>query len=154
MTIRADAESLGRIPLFRGCETVPLQILAFSAERMTFEADDPLFSEGEEPRGAYFIMSGSVGIARNGKVLTVVEEGALLGETSMIGRIPYSITARAQDMVTVARFDQQLFLRVAGEYPDFGKAVLSALGDKLSDTVRDFDRIRVQLGSGRNFSDL
>jgi CRP/FNR family transcriptional regulator, cyclic AMP receptor protein len=154
MSVWADAESLGRLQLFRGCETVPLQILAFSAERLTFEADDALFSEGEASHGAYFIMSGSVSIVRNDKILSVVEEGALLGETSMIGLIPYSITARARDTVNAARFDQQLFLRVAGEYPDFGKAVLSALGDKLSDTVRDFDRIRVQLGNGRTFSSL
>ncbi len=154
MSVRADAETLKRIPLFRDCDAVALQILAFSAERLTYDTDDVIFTEGEASRGAYFLMSGSVSVVQSGKIVHVVEEGVLLGETAMIGGVPYSITARARDTVTVARIDQSLFLRVANEYPEFARSCLDALGSKLGDTIRDFDRIRVQLGGARPFSDL
>jgi CRP/FNR family transcriptional regulator, cyclic AMP receptor protein len=154
VSVRADAQSLAHIQLFRDCDPVPLQILAFSAERLTFNEDDILIQEGEPSHGAYFIMSGSVSVVRNDAIQDVIGEGALVGETSMIGEVPYSLTVRAREPVTTARIDRALFLRVAGEYPEFGQAVLQALGDKLSNTIRDFDRIRVQLGGGRSFSDL
>jgi CRP-like cAMP-binding protein len=154
MSVRADAETLRLIPLFRSCDAVPLQILAFSAQRLTFDMDEILFSEDEMPRGAFLVMSGSVSILRKGKVTAVAEEGALLGETAMIGNVAYSIGARARESVTTALIDQDLFLKVAREYPDFGHNVLNALSDKLSGTVRDFDRVRVLLAAARPYSDL
>ncbi len=154
MSVRADAETFRQIPLFRNCDPVALQILAFSAERVMFEMDDVIFSAGENPRGAFLVMSGSVNIVINNKVVATIEEGALLGETAMIGAVPYSITARAQDAVAAARIDRNVFMRVAGEYPEFGRSVLDALGSKLGDSVRDFERIRLQLSAGKNFSEI
>jgi CRP/FNR family transcriptional regulator, cyclic AMP receptor protein len=154
VSVRADAQSLAHIPLFRDCDPVPLQILAFSADRVSFNEDDTIIREGDIPHGAYFIMSGTVSLVRGNTVQDVIGEGALVGETSMIGEVPYSLTIRAREPVSAARIDKGLFLRVAGEYPEFGHAVLRALSEKLSGTMRDFDRIRVQLSGGRSFSDL
>ncbi len=154
MSVRADAETLRQIQLFRNCDPVALQILAFSAERISFGMDDVIFKAGEVSHGAFLVMSGSVSIVSNDRVATVVEEGALLGETAMIGNVAYAVTARARDQVTAARIDQALFLRVAGEYPEFARSVLDALGAKLGDSVRDFDRIRHQLSTGKSFSEI
>jgi CRP/FNR family transcriptional regulator, cyclic AMP receptor protein len=154
MSVRADAETLRQIPLFRNCDPVALQILAFSAERLVFDMDDVIFSAGEISRGAFLVLSGSISIVVNNKIAATIEEGALLGETAMIGGVPYSITARARDAVSVARIDRSVFMRVAGEYPEFGRSVLNALGSKLGDSVRDFDRVRLQLSAGKNFSQI
>ncbi len=154
MSVRADAETLRQIPLFRNCDPVPLQILAFSAERVSFDMDDVIFKAGEVSHGAFLVMSGSVSIVSHERVATVVGEGALLGETAMIGNVAYSVTARARDQVTAARIDRLLFMRVASEYPDFARTVINALGAKLGDSVRDFDRVRHQLHAGKSFSEI
>jgi CRP/FNR family cyclic AMP-dependent transcriptional regulator len=154
MSVRADAETLRLLPVFRNCDPVALQILAFSAERVNFDLDDLLLEEGEPGDAAYLIMSGSVDILRGGKVQSVAEEGALLGENAMIAGLSYSLSARARGVVVAAKLPRDVFLRVATEYPDFGRAVIGALSERLSATVRDFDAVRVQLNRSRAFSDI
>ena len=93
-------------------------------------------------------------LRENDQDVGVAEPGAFLGETAMIGAGPYSITATARDIVSTARISHELFLKVAKEYPDFGRAVLNNLSEKLYHSVRELDTIRVMLDKSRKFSDL
>ena len=54
MSVRADAETLRQIPIFRECETVPLQIMAFAAERQEFSVGEEILTEGKKARAAFF----------------------------------------------------------------------------------------------------
>jgi CRP-like cAMP-binding protein len=154
VSVRADAETLRVLPVFRNCDPVALQILAFSSERVNFDLDDYIVTEKENGAAAYLLMSGTADILRGGKVEGQVEEGVLIGDTAMIAGLPFSLSARARGPVTAARISREVFLKVAREYPEFGKAVMGALSDKLSATVREFDQVRVLLNRSRAFSDL
>jgi hypothetical protein len=57
-------------------------------------------------------------------------------------------------VVSTARISHELFLRVATEYPEFGRVVLRNLSDKLEASVREFESVRVMLSKARRFSDL
>jgi CRP/FNR family transcriptional regulator, cyclic AMP receptor protein len=154
LSVRADAESLRQIPLFRNCEAVPLQVLAFAAERVQFKSGEVLFKQGQTARSAYFLLNGTVGLSQNKQNLGHAEPGALLGEMAMLGGASYSITAIANETVSAVRIDQPLFHRVASEYPEFGQAVLTALSEKLGASVRELDGIRGMLTKARSFSNL
>jgi hypothetical protein len=45
-------------------------------------------------------------------------------------------------------------LRVAKEYPEFGRVVLHNLSEKLVNSVREYESVRVLLTKARKFSDL
>jgi CRP/FNR family transcriptional regulator, cyclic AMP receptor protein len=154
MSVRADAETLRLIPIFQECDPVPLQIMAFAAPRKNFSADTTIIEQGETGRTAYLILSGIVRLKRAGVEIGIAEEGSLLGETGMIGGLPYSLTAQAVGDVAVAQIDNELFMRVSGEYPEFGRAVLLALAQKLDVSVREFDQVRTRLNKAGAFSDL
>ncbi len=154
MSVRADAETLRVLPVFRNCDPVALQILAFSSERVNFDLDDFIVAENEPGEAAFLLMSGSVDILRGGKPQGQADEGTLIGDTAMIAGLPYSLSARARGPVTAARISREVFLRVATEYPEFGRAVIGALSERLSATVREFDAVRVQLNRSRSFVDL
>jgi CRP-like cAMP-binding protein len=154
MSVRADAETMRLIPIFKNCDPVPLQIMAFAAERIKFDAGTDIITQGDTGRNAYLLMSGKAELLRNGKTVGIAEEGSFLGEIAMIGGVPYSLTARAQGAVTAARIDNDLFLRVAGEYPEFGQKVLRALAERLDGTLRDFNQVRGLLAKGKSFSDF
>jgi CRP/FNR family transcriptional regulator, cyclic AMP receptor protein len=154
MSVRADAETLRLIPIFQECDPVPLQIMAFAAPRKNFAADNTIIEQGETGRTAYLILSGTVRLKRAGVEIAIAEEGSLLGETGMIGGLPYSLTAQAVGDVSVAQIDNELFMRVSGEYPEFGRAVLLALAQKLDVSVREFDQVRTRLNKAGAFSDL
>lgn len=154
MSVRADADSLKQIPLFRNCESVPLQVLAFAAERVAFRSGDTFIKEGLKGASAYFILSGRADLKQGRQTLGQAEPGALLGEMAMIGGTPYSLTATASEALTAVRIDNALFQRVATEYPEFGKAVLDALSDRLSRSVKELDGVRGLLNKARSFSNL
>ena len=154
MSVRADAETLRHISIFKDCEALPLQILAFAAERQEFAIGEEILSQGKKARAAYVILDGSVDLRRENQVIGRAEPGALLGEVAMIGGNQSSITAVALDVVSTARISHELFLRVVNEYPDFGKAIFQNLAIKLDGSVREFDVVRVMLTKARQFSDL
>jgi CRP-like cAMP-binding protein len=154
MSVRADAETLRAIPIFRDCDSVPLQVMAFAAERQNFMLNETIITQGKISKSAYFIMSGSAAVMNKKEELGIAHPGALLGELAMISGAPSTLTAIAKETTTMARIDQALFLRVADEYPDFGRAVLQAISRRLETTVREFDSVRVMMNKARSFSDL
>lgn len=154
MSVRADAESLRNIPLFRECEAVPLQVMAFAAERQTFAPGETLIAEGNRAKSAYFILQGSVTLKQSNQIIGLAEPGALLGESAMIGNTQYSLTAVAETPVSTARIDRALFLRVANEYPEFGAAVVKALSEKLGTSTRELDAVRALFNRSRSFGQL
>ncbi len=154
MSVLADAETLRQIAIFRNCDAIPLQIMAFTAERQEFSIGEDLMTQGKKARAAFVLLNGKVSLRENDHDVGVAEPGAFLGETAMIGSGQYSITATARDIVSTARISHELFLKVAKEYPDFGRAVLHNLSEKLYQSVRELDTIRVMLDKSRKFSDL
>ena len=154
MGVRADAETLRRIPIFRDCEAVPLQVLSFAAERQRFDAGALIIKENKASQSAYFILDGTAQISRNGQVLGRAEPGALLGETAMLGSGSYMITAKAETIVYAAVIENELFKRVAREYPEFGEAVLAALSAKLGSSVDDLEKVRQLMNKAGDFSSL
>ncbi len=154
MSVRAEAETFRQVAIFRGCDSVPLQIMAFAAERQEFSIGEDIIAQGKKARAAFFILNGLVTLRSNGQDIGMAEPGALLGEVAMIGGGTYSLSGTARDIVSTARISHELFLKVAKEYPEFGATVLRNLSDKLEASVRDFDSVRVLLNKARKFSDL
>jgi CRP-like cAMP-binding protein len=154
LSVRADAESLRQIPLFRNCEAVPLQVLAFAAERQNFSAGDIIIKQGQTATSAFFLLNGSTALTQGKTVIGQAEPGALLGEMAMLGGSTYALTATATEPVSAVRIDQKLFQRVTLEYPEFGRAVVEALSEKLGASVRELEGVRGLLTKARSFSNL
>ncbi|MDE2383654.1 MAG: cyclic nucleotide-binding domain-containing protein [Alphaproteobacteria bacterium] len=154
MSVRADSQTLQQIPLFRDCDPVALQILAFAAERQEFASGEDIITKGKKARAAFLILNGQAKLRDEGEDLGLAEPGSMLGEVAMLRAGTYAITATASGPVETVRLSHELFIRVAKEYPDFGRAVMRNLGDKLAGHLRELDAIRLMLNKSRNFSDL
>jgi CRP-like cAMP-binding protein len=154
MSVGASAEILRALPIFADCETVPLQIIAFTADRQEFSAGEEIITQGKKARAAFLVLSGQIRLLANAQEIGLADPGTLLGEIAMIGAGAYSISAVALDTVSTARISRELFLKVAREYPQFGATVVRNLGDKLDASVRQLDSVRVLLDRSRKFSDL
>jgi CRP-like cAMP-binding protein len=133
---------------------VPLQVLAFAAERETFSVGQTIIQQGKTAASAYFLLNGTADLMQGRQKLGLAEPGALLGELAMLGGSSYALTATAAEPVSAVRIDHALFIRVASEYPEFGRAVLEALSEKLGASVRELDGVRGLLTKARNFSAL
>ena len=78
----------------------------------------------------------------------------MLGEVAMIGDRPYSITATAIEPVSAARIDRELFMRVAGEFPEFGRAVFGVLARRLDSAMGELETTRQGFETARSFKSL
>ncbi len=154
MSVRADSQTLQDIPVFRDCDPIALQILAFAAERQEFQSGEDIIEKGKKARAAFVILNGQAKL-RDGTIeLGYAEPGSFLGEVAMLGSGTYAISATASGTVETARISHELFVRVAKEYPEFGRGVIRNLGDKLEAHLRELEGVRVMLSKSRNFSDL
>jgi len=154
MSVRADSQTFQQLALFRDCDVVPLQILAFAAERQEFASGEEIISKDKKARAAFLILNGQAKLRNGAEELGIAEPGSLLGEVAMLRSGPYAITAVASGTVETVRISHELFVRVAKEYPEFCRAVMRNLGDRLAVQVRELEAIRVMLTKSRNFADL
>lgn len=158
MSVRADAESLRALPVFRQCDPTHLQVLAFSAEKHTFVRGERIVEQGAPATAAYFILSGVADLrfSERGRdhALGQAEPGSLIGEVAMIGGTRYSLSATARDGVIAAAITRDLFNKVIREYPEFGSAVHSVLAQRLDQSVRELDTVRDLFARARSFSSL
>lgn len=158
MSVRADAETLRSIPIFADCDPVHLQLLAFASERQLFRAGETLIEQGQAGISAFLVLNGEADllVERNGneEVIGSAGPGALLGEVAMIGGAAYSVTARARAPLAAASISRNLFMRVAEEYPEFGRSVFRALGGKLEGSMADLLSAQVLFDQAKSFSSL
>lgn len=146
MSVRSNAESLRQIPLFAECDPAHLQVMAFASERAAFAAGEDIFRLGGKGASAYLLLSGDaeVWINKGDERIQVAlaGPGAFLGELAMIAGLAYSVNVTAKTPVTATRISREMFMRVVGEFPDFGARVMAALSHKLAGSISDFDRVR------------
>ena len=62
MSLNEDVERLRSIPLFAKIEPSKLKLLAFTAQRLTFNADESLFHQGDIGDAAYIIINGTADV--------------------------------------------------------------------------------------------
>lgn len=103
-------------------------------EEITVDAGEPLFRRGEESDAFFVIDSGEIRLEGHSdeldtdSVLDYVGPGSFLGEVSMLGGTPHSLSAYAETDVTARRFSTAGLKRLFKEDPETGIDVLRALG--------------------------
>jgi CRP-like cAMP-binding protein len=76
----------------------------------------------------------------------------LLGELAMMSGNDYSVTATARSLLTAAIIERDTFLRVAGEFQDFGLRVQNAMARKLEGLVSELASVRPVFEKARAFA--
>lgn len=153
MTLREEVDLLQRIPLFANVEPSKLKLLAFTSERVAFEAGHVLFREGDRGDSAYIIMEGEAEVLVDspaGPVLVaVLGRNAFVGEIAILCDVPRTATVKARQRLVCLRISKELFLRLINEFPQMAVAVVRELGhrleasnQKLRATVAEIEKLR------------
>jgi CRP-like cAMP-binding protein len=139
MQVKADVRVLQQIPLFEDSDAGHLQLLSFASKRVELEKGSILFQKGTTGAAAYLVLEGTAEVydttEASGDVVATAESGALLGELSMIANVAYGVTVKTAIAFAAQRIDRELFLRVAGEFPEFGAGILRKLASRLGLSV-------------------
>lgn len=138
MTLDTEVSSLRQVPLFRGVEPSRLKLLAFTSERVHFEAGQQLFARGDAADAAYLLLEGSAEVSIDGPQgpfrLALLGANALVGEMGILADQPRSATVTAESAVTALRIDRGVFLELLAQFPQISIALMRVLALRLEQT--------------------
>ncbi|MDA0786219.1 MAG: Crp/Fnr family transcriptional regulator [Proteobacteria bacterium] len=140
MSLNEEVELLRNIPLFAKLEPSKLKLLAFTAERITYEPDQVLFHQGDVGDAAYIIVDGAA------KVLVDTPDGELevaalgrndfVGEIAILCDVPRTATVRASAKTVTLRITKDLFFRLVAEFPEMSVEIMRELASRLEQTTQ------------------
>ena len=135
MSIQADCAALQKIPMFHDVDVAKLRLFALSGQRMSYEAGDVIFREGDTAEAVYVILEGIVDVIREaptGRVrLAQIGEGNMFGETGVLCDQARTATIEAATPVSVLQLDRYTFNEVARDVPQLTLAIAKELARRL-----------------------
>jgi CRP-like cAMP-binding protein len=87
---RPEVELLDGFPAFKALPAVVKLALSHKLDLIQVQELTPIFAEGEQGDGAYFILEGEVAVGRNGKTLANLPAGTMFGQVACLDRGPRS----------------------------------------------------------------
>ncbi len=126
--ILKNSDLFGQIP------SKQLYYLAQIVEEQVYEANQPIFNEGDEGDSMYIISEGSVRIHLHGRELTVLHTGQSVGELALMDKQPRSAGATAAERTVLLRLSARDFNRVTATNPNIMSGAVRVLAQRLRAT--------------------
>ncbi len=140
MSLEEDVELLRKIPLFSKIEPSKLKLLAFTSQRMTFNAGDSLFKQGDAGDALYVIMEGDADVLVDtpGGQITVATMGTndFVGDIAVLCDVPRTATVTATSKLITMRITKDLFFQLGGQFPQIAIEIMRELAHRLDVTTR------------------
>lgn len=149
MSLKEEVDVLRSIPLFAKLEPAKLKLLAFTSQRLTYEAGQPLFHQGDPGDAAYIVLEGEAEVLINtpqGPVrVAQIGRHAIIGEVAILCDVPRTATVIALSRMVTLRIDKELFFRLIAEFPQMAVEIMRELARRLDNTN---DQLRAAVGRG------
>ena len=146
MKLKDEVELLKRVPLFSQMDPAKLKLLAFTSERVSFQAGQTLCEQGDAGDAAYVIIRGEATVlvdTPNGQIpVASVGENAVIGEIAILCDVPRTATVRADSKVETLKIEKEHFLRLMKEFPDLAIEVMRELAGRLTETTAELSQAR------------
>ena len=137
--------------MFAQIEPSKLKLLAFTSERLAFDANQDVFRQGDEGDAAYVIMQGSADVVVNTPkgetVVAVLSDNAFIGEIAILCDVPRTATIRAKSELQTLKIKKEDFLGLVKEFPDMAVEVMRELAARLGKTTAELSQVRQQLNA-------
>jgi CRP-like cAMP-binding protein len=98
--------------------------------QMKYERESVIMKEGQAGVLMYVVLSGSVSVTIQGKLVERVGPGGVFGEMALVERTPRLASATAETNCILVAINRNTFLNLVRASPDFGVALLGAVGER------------------------
>ena len=118
----------------------------------SFSAGQVIFEEGQVGADMFVVMDGEVLVSIEGKPINTLEVGSIFGEMALIDDQPRSATATAVVDSKLLLVDQDQFLKLIQESPDFAIETMSVMSRRMRSFIEDEvqrQRLEEELEIGR-----
>lgn len=149
MLLNDEVELLRRLPLFAGVAPAKLKLLAFTSDRIKFDAGNELFKQGDPGDAAYVVLSGNADVLVNtdgGQIkVATVNPSELVGEIAILCDVSRTATVRAATPLLTLRIKKEHFLKLLSDFPEMTVEIMRVLADRLTRTTAELTEARSQL---------
>lgn len=139
MSLNEEVELLRNIPLFAKLEPAKLKLLAFTSERLSYDAEQSLFHQGDMGDAAYLIIDGEADVlvesAGGEIVVATLARNDFVGEIAILCDVPRTATVRAKTALVTLRISKDLFFRLVAEFPQMSVEIMRELAQRLERTT-------------------
>ncbi len=140
MSLHEDVERLRKIPLFAKIEPSKLKLLAFTSQRLTYNAGESLFHQGDVGDSAYIIIEGSADVVVDSPAgpmtVATVRDNDFVGEIAILCDVPRTATITATSKLVTMRIEKELFFQLVSQFPEISIEVMRELAHRLDVTTR------------------
>lgn len=140
-----DIHRLRRIPMFAALDWSNLRLLASTCEKLTYDAGELLFRQGDEGDAMYVVTAGTGAVfVSEGEQENVIREiGAneVIGEVALLTDAPRSASIRAVSELQVIRMSRTTFVELVKDHSEISFQLIRELAMRLFDTTRRFETL-------------
>lgn len=145
---------LASVPPYAELDQRALKRIARTAAQFEAPRRTVIFRPGESAAGIHILMSGHVKLALPArdhaeKVIAIVGPGQSFGELGMFLQEPHMLSAESVDHARIVRVDKTAILACIKRNPEFATGMITALGRRLRDLIREIDSWRRRSGVQR-----
>jgi len=97
---------------------------------VNYEREGVIMREGQAGVLMYVVLEGRVAVTIQGKLVERVGPGGVFGEMALVERTPRLASAVAETGCTLLAINRNTFLNLVRASPDFGVALLGAVGER------------------------
>jgi len=137
MNLNEEVEILKGVTIFAKIEPAKLKLIAFTGERMTFNAGQELFHQGDRGDAMYVILGGvaDVLIDTDKGPLRVAElkKNGFFGETAILCDAPRNATVKASESLLTLKISKEMFYRLVSEFPTMAVEMMRELAHRVED---------------------
>ena len=138
MSLAEEVDLLRKIPLFSKIEPAKLKLLAFTSERLSYQDDQILFSQGDNGDAAYIIIGGAAAIlidTEQGPVeVARLGKGDVVGEIAILCDVPRTATVQAKESLITLKISKDHFFRLVTDFPQIAVEIMRELAARLERT--------------------
>jgi len=124
-------ELLQRIPLFAGLDRHKIERLGMLAEEVDVPAGKVLMRQGESGGDMMVLVSGHVGVERDGERINTLGPGDFFGEIALIERGPRTATCTTESPARLLVLNHRDFHSLIEEFPEIAALVLATLAHRV-----------------------
>lgn len=135
------AEASGQVNVLEGLSEEELAGLEQACQRLSFEAGEAVFREGDPGEDLYIVRTGRVRIAKAislavDRTLLLLGPGGVFGELAMVGEGARSASATALERTDVLALSRDGFDLLTEKQPALGLKVMGRFAGMLADRLR------------------
>ena len=129
-------DHLASVPLFSACSKKELQAIARASVEVDIQEGRTFVEQGQTGREAFVIIDGTAEVRRNGKKVSTLGPGGVVGELALLDRGPRTASVTANEKMKVLVLGPREFSGLLDEVPTITHKLLASLATR----IRELDK--------------